>query len=127
MTAFSPTKHLVLDVLAARHRTGEPYWTLPRTLKRQLDQLEAAGLVSVLGSTGDGYRVRLTDAGMVEALDLSYGPPVPSLADAINTLPTTNDEYFAWLKAHGLSLSAGPAVYISAIRDDLRKLAGGAR
>lgn len=42
-----PMQYLIIDVLIARHRTGETCWTLPAgpAYRRALDALAAAGLV----------------------------------------------------------------------------------
>jgi hypothetical protein len=48
-----------------------------------------------------------------------------ALAAALNTLPATDEQYRAWMREHGLGHGAGIATVISAVRADLRRLAGG--
>lgn len=121
-----PTQYLVLDVLAARFRAGESMWTFPSRLGAALYALGQAGLVnSQRGSRPRTYQAWLTDAGRDAVLDLSYQLPVPTLATAIDTLPTKDEHYLAWMRRHGLGHGAGIATVISAVRADLRKLLPG--
>ena len=123
---LSPTQYLILEVLAARHRAGEPFWTFPSKLAVPLRSLEDAGLISVMhGVVPNTLRARLTERGEDETLSLNYQQPVPTLAAAIETLPTENDQYLAWMRRHGLGHGAGIATVISAVRADLRKLTAG--
>lgn len=123
-----PTQYLILDVLAARYRCGESLWTFPSKLAVPLRALEDAGLVSVMhGVAPNTLRARLTEQGKAETLSLTYQLPVPTLVTALDTLPTKDEHYLAWMRRHGLGHGAGIATVISAVRDDLRKLtAGGA-
>jgi hypothetical protein len=121
-----PTQILVLEVLAARYRCGEKIWTFPTSLNRALLALQSAGLVHMFGGAAPKtVRARLTDKGLTEVLDLTYTPPSMTLAQAIDTLPTSNEDLMAWAREHGLGLSAGVGAVIAAIRMDLRKLPGG--
>lgn len=123
-----PAQYLILEVLAARYRCGEHLWTFPSNLSRHLKALEAAGLIHVMhGDTAGTRRARLTDKGLAESLSTGYNVPTPTLAQALDTLPASNDDYLAWMRAHGLGHGAGVATVISAVRDDLRKLAEGER
>ncbi len=58
--------------------------------------------------------------------DWGYRPPAVTLAQALDTLPSTYDEYLAWMREHGFGHGAGIGAVISAVRADLRKLTGGA-
>jgi hypothetical protein len=71
-----PTQYLVMEVLAARHRTGEPYWTFPSSLRNTLDALVRAGLIDALDSpVALSLRARLTEAGRKHSLKPDYVPP----------------------------------------------------
>lgn len=110
-----PTQYLILEVLAARHRTGEPFWTFPNL-----------GLITTMSSPAPRtYRAKLTDQGIATALSATYDVPVPTLAQAIETLPATDDEYLAWMRRRGIGHGAGIGTVISHIRHDLRKLLAG--
>lgn len=99
----TPTESLVLEVLAARYRTGETYWTFDTNVGPALRRLERAGLIHSLGSGPPGTeRVRLTDAGKQVALLDSYVTPndqAPGKVDRLwqlyaaavddNTIPKT--------------------------------------
>lgn len=72
----TPTESLVLEVLAARYRTGENYWTFDTNVGPALRRLERAGLIVSLGSAQPGTeQVRLTDAGKKAALLEDYLTP----------------------------------------------------
>lgn len=122
-----PTQYLILDVLAARHRAGEPYWSFPTMLRPALSALVNAGLVDVISSPAPStLRARLTPNGEDAVLSLTYQLPTPTIAAALDTLPTEDDDYLAWMRAHGLGHGAGIATVISAVRADLKKLLKGA-
>lgn len=79
-----PTQYLILEVLAARHRTGEQLWTFPKNLRPHLRKLEGAGLVNWKGGiTADTVRAWLTDTGRASALSDTYTPPAPVDAVAV--------------------------------------------
>lgn len=42
--ALPPTQYLIMEVLAARHRLGEPYWTFPNRVLPAIRALEKADL-----------------------------------------------------------------------------------
>lgn len=82
MTDLPPTQYLVMEVLAARARTGEPFWTFPSVLRHQLDALVRAGLVNVLSSPAPAsLRVCLTKAGREHVLKPGYVTPVGEIYD----------------------------------------------
>lgn len=71
-----PTQYLVLEVLAARARTGEPAWTFPTSIRPALDELARRGLVGYKPSPApDACLVWLTDHGALAAFDAGYTPP----------------------------------------------------
>jgi hypothetical protein len=64
-----PTQWLILEVLAARYRAGDPTFTFPNRLRRALDALQAAGLIDHDSAPTYGdRRAHLTDAGRREAM-----------------------------------------------------------
>jgi hypothetical protein len=121
-----PTQYLILEVLAARYRTGESFWTFPTTVKRALLALADAGLIEVISSPEPHtLRARLASAGEDACLSLNYQLPVPTLAAALNTLQAEDEQYLSWMRSHGLGHGAGIATVVSAVRADLRKLLPG--
>lgn len=71
-----PTQHLMLEVLGARYRLGEGFWTFPARLRPFAERLVDAGLANVEpGWVERTIRVSLTAAGRVAVLDSSYVPP----------------------------------------------------
>lgn len=71
-----PTQYLILDVLAARYRLGEPYWSFPTSVRWALLGLQDAGLVEILGTAAPrAFRVRLTAAGKKLVVTDTYSPP----------------------------------------------------
>lgn len=76
--ALPPTQYLLLEVLAARHRTGEHLWTFPArpAIRAAVDQLARLGLVGWKGGIEPKtIRAWLTDAGKLEALLDGYESP----------------------------------------------------
>lgn len=73
-----PVQTLVLEVLAARTRLGEHFWTLPSNLRHHLGKLADAGLIEwSSSSTRDAVRAWLTDAGRDAVLLGDYALPDP--------------------------------------------------
>lgn len=71
-----PTQYLMLETLAARLRTGEPFWTFPDRLKPTAVKLEALGLVwTRSGPTENAFQVWPTDTGRAAILPDTYTPP----------------------------------------------------
>ncbi|MFG1846741.1 hypothetical protein [Micromonospora carbonacea] len=74
-----PTQWLILEVLAARHRLGEPCWTFPSrpSIRTAVAALNVAGLVVWKSSPAPrAVQVWLTEEGRSAALDASYVPPI---------------------------------------------------
>ena len=90
-----PTQYLVMEVLAARYRTGEQLWTFPSSLRQTIDALVRAGLVDALNSPAPGsLRARLTEAGRKHVLKPDYVPPVVDIYDtAFDQIDRHLDEY----------------------------------
>lgn len=68
------TQYLILDVLAARHRTGEPFWTFPARMRRALEALTAAGMVTFYPHDSR-LRAELTAAGRDEVFNQGFLTP----------------------------------------------------
>jgi hypothetical protein len=78
-----PTQYLILEVLAARHRLGEQFWTFPTRLTAAVRALESAGLVwSGSAPTPNAMRVGLTGIGRVAALHGPYVAPIVRTAQS---------------------------------------------
>lgn len=70
-----PTQYLILEVLAARYRTGEQVWTFPTRFRGALRGLAYTGLVAYKsGVVGRTYLAWLTEAGKTSALSSDYHP-----------------------------------------------------
>lgn len=75
--ALPPTQYLVMEVLAARRRTGEITWTFPSRITPALRALEAIGAVWWKAGVAQGTCVAgLTDRGQRSALSPTYVTPV---------------------------------------------------
>lgn len=75
--ALPPTQYLVLEVLAARERLGEHYWTFRTRDRPAIAALEELGLVwSRSAPTPNAVQVSLTDKGRAEVLAESYAAPL---------------------------------------------------
>lgn len=80
-----PTQYLILEVLAARHRTGERLWTFPAKLRHHLNVLADRGLIGwKSGITYGTVRAWFTDAGRAAALLATYKTPADRAADAVD-------------------------------------------
>lgn len=67
--ALPPLQYLILDVLAARYRTGEHLWTFPTSARPAIRALVELGLVEEMhGITPKTIRASLTAAGKVAVL-----------------------------------------------------------
>lgn len=76
--ALPLAQSLILEVLAARHRTGEQMWSFERRCTRQLRALEGAGLVGWRsGPEPESVQAWLTKSGRDEVLLAGYRPPNP--------------------------------------------------
>lgn len=74
---MSPTEYLVGELLAARRRLGETWWTLRNDTKPAARKLERAGLVDLKSGIVQGtYQARLTPSGCVEFMSPTYVPPI---------------------------------------------------
>jgi hypothetical protein len=75
-----PTQYLIGEVLAARHRIGEPFWHFPPSLGKPIGELVKAGLVEAEWR-GDSrmHRVRFTDVGRRAWLSDTYDGPAGSV------------------------------------------------
>lgn len=77
-----PTQFLVMEVLAARYRTGEVLWTFPSSLKPTMEQLARLGLIGwKSGIEALTIRAWLTDQGRTHALKGDFSTPVQRALD----------------------------------------------
>lgn len=76
--SLTPTEELIIDVLVARHRLGEPFWPIAMRHRKSIAALENRGLVNNLGSAdGTCLRVGLTlKAKALWARPEKYVPPI---------------------------------------------------
>lgn len=71
-----PTQYLILEVLAARYRLGEQWWTFPNRLRPAARALEQAKLVNIWsGQVEHTFRAILTVAGRQAVVVDRYVPP----------------------------------------------------
>lgn len=72
-----PTQQLILEILTARARLGEPSWPFADRLGPAIAALKRLGLVENLGSVVNGHtRVEFTDAGRDRMLGSGYVSPI---------------------------------------------------
>lgn len=94
--ALPAKQYLILEVLAARHRLGEPSWPLPDRLRKHLDALADGGWIGHEADITEGHRrAWLTDKGREDALSSTYTAPVGetqtrSIAGDVVTQATEN-------------------------------------
>lgn len=76
---FTPTQELVLEVLAARTRLGESWWTFSSrpAIVAAARWLERECLIVMMGGQVERtFRAYLTAEGKKEVLDDNYTPPI---------------------------------------------------
>lgn len=74
---MSVTHQLILEVLAARSRTGETWWVFTHKARRSANILERLGYIELLSGMDEfSFRARLTDAGLKLMHEPEYVPPV---------------------------------------------------
>ncbi len=85
---LTPGHHLILGILGARFRLAEPFWTFTREHRRQLEQLDSAGLIEIHSGNGPGdIRATLTGAGKIAAgLQPDYKPALQVENERLNAL-----------------------------------------
>jgi len=95
--SLPPTQYLILEVLAARHRTGKTWWTFPARLKWAALALSDTGLIEVISSpVPRTFRARLTAAGRKAVMTQVWTAPDPSdLAATFRYAAQGRREYLA--------------------------------
>lgn len=77
--SLPPVAYLIMEVLGARHRLGEQWWTFPTKpgIRAAANYLETFQLVNVFhGITPGTFRVELTSVGVNAVLSPTYVAPV---------------------------------------------------
>ena len=71
-------QELMVDLIVARHRLGEPFWPVSTRLNRTYKVLAEKGYVEIIDGNVEGtVRLRLTSAARKELIeDSSYVPPI---------------------------------------------------
>jgi len=87
VTDLTPTADLIMEVLAARHRLGEPFWHFDIRHTKALNELASARLIWwQRGSQPKTAQVFLTDTGRAsEYLSGTYVAPA-ALAGAVELM-----------------------------------------
>lgn len=77
LVVLTPSEDLVMEVLAARYRTGERLWTFESRHRRTIDSLADKGLVSPLhGIVENTVRASLTETGIATCLSQGFKIPL---------------------------------------------------
>lgn len=75
--ALTPTQYLIVEVLTARARLGEPFWTFPSNITTTVRVLEKLGYVNFKSAPTYGHiQVWFTNKGAAEFLDFDYHAPI---------------------------------------------------
>lgn len=95
--ALPSTEYLILEVLAARRRTGDKLWTFPSKLTPRLRSLERKGWVTVThGIVEKTVRASLTDEAVPVWLDEHYKTPTARLIERHENLLASIALYIKW-------------------------------
>jgi hypothetical protein len=87
---LTPTEELMMEVLIARHRLGEPWWTFSGTpgIRRAANSLQDKGLVGLMSPQVERtFRADLTAEGLA-LLDDDYIAPILRKGHGRNTSRT---------------------------------------
>lgn len=81
---LTPTQELTLEVLAARYRLGEQWWTFHHMHRPALRALAAAGLVQMTDGPGSApVRAWLTDEGVTAYVHPDYRTPADRIREQV--------------------------------------------
>lgn len=79
LNALTPTEYLMMEVMTARYRLGEWYWSFPSSLRPAARRLEARNLASWKGGILEKtILVSISDLGKDVFLSDTYVPPIES-------------------------------------------------
>jgi len=85
MTDLTPTEELLLEVLIARARLGEAWWTFDYRHRKTLNSLEAKGLIWTESAPTPHIEGHLTDKAREEFLSRPYTPQGAKVEWAVQT------------------------------------------
>ncbi len=106
-----PVQYLVLEVLAARHRTGEQLWPFPSRVRPALVALKQLGLIETMhGNVPHTLRARLTEPGLRAVISPTYVPPAP-----VATPKHCHGIGCCWKCFQGIPTHPGPLVRCDAV------------
>ena len=123
--ALPPTLYLMCDVLTARCRMGETYWTFPDRLQPVARRLEELGLVWVRsGPAPRAFQVWLTDLGRQVLVSQPWTSPMSAPVEpgtgVVRGCAGRRDDAAAVAgprRARGGTVSTQPASYQGRMRD----------
>lgn len=106
---LTASQALLVDLLTARHRLGEPFWPVDTKMTRSYHELKEKGYVSILNGHVEGtVRLMLTPAAVKELI-----------SEATYTSPL--EKRIASHIADSLEMSGGDATTIRMIRKQFVK------
>jgi hypothetical protein len=120
---LTPTQDLILEVLGARRRTGEPFWPFSKTLTKSIRGLQEAGFVEWWDASYGNHNVRLTPAGEAVAFpSATYSSPLEKALVTVKTrleIITAPSEYrpFVHPDNRGVNVSRDLAIAKKALND----------
>lgn len=114
---------LILELLGARRRGGEPWWPLDARHRSTVDDLVRQGLVEHIGDEPDGsLRVQLTEAGEAKVLFAGWTDPVQRRLESL-TEDLTDAAGISWWHAQARRIGVDPMVLFTvaeAMQESLR-------
>jgi hypothetical protein len=97
---LTPTQELAMEVLAARNRLGEQFWTFESKLRGTLRTLEDGGLVVVIsGDTAGRIEARLSAAGRLLYTPPTYTSPADHLREKLQQERAGTEQLWAMIRA----------------------------
>lgn len=83
--ALTPSEDLLIEVLIARHRLGEPFWVFDYAQRPVLKRLQAKGLVTTEPATTPHIEARLTPEGRERFMSRPWLPSTAKVQWAVKT------------------------------------------
>lgn len=97
--ALTPMQELAMEVLSARHRLGESFWTFESRFRATLRALEDGGLVHIIdGHVAGPVEARLSAAGRLIYVSTNYQSPADHLREKLAEKQAEIDQLWSMLR-----------------------------
>ncbi len=101
---LTPAEDLLIEVLIARHRLGEPFWTFDYCQRPVLKRLEAKGLVTTKAAPPPHIQARLTLTAVRAFMSNPYTPQGAKVEWAVQAADDAKPIHYA-IRSHSPAVS----------------------